>query len=175
MKRLLPIALIAIILLSNCKKSNDTITHVNCDELITDTLGTSDTARIYMQNAFTPNADLLNDISRPVLKGLSSMVFTIYDADNNIVFTTNQLTLPDPHGLATCPGWSSSTPSSYETYYYKIQATTTTNHHIGTCGELYKLSCFPSGIPKTSLFFESQLKIDGTYDPNSGETIPNCP
>ena len=75
MKKILPIALIATILLSNCKKSDDTVTHVNCDGLITDTLGTGDTARIYMQNAFTPNGDLKNDISRPVVKGLSSIVF----------------------------------------------------------------------------------------------------
>ena len=175
MKKTLLITLIATIVLSNCKKSNDAVTHVNCDGLITDTLGTGDTARIYMQNAFTPNGDFRNDISRPIVKGLSSIVFTIYDANNNIVFTTTQLSAPDPHGLASCPGWSTSSPSTYEIYYYKIQGTTIANHHIGTCGELYKLACFPSTIPKSSLFFEDQLLINGTYDPNTGETIPNCP
>ena len=176
MRTLLSIALFFIILLlSNCTKSHDAVIPVFCDGLITDTLGTGDTARIYMQNAFTPNVDMLNDISRPVVKGLSAIIFTIYDANSNIVFTTNQLTLPSPQGLATCPGWGSSSPSTYEIYYYKIQATTTTNHHIGTCGDLYKLPCFPSTIPKSSLFFEDQLLLNGTYSPTSGETISNCP
>ena len=49
--------------------------------------------------------DFRNDISRPIVKGLSSIVFTIYDANNNIVFTTTQLSAPDPHGLAIVVPW----------------------------------------------------------------------
>jgi hypothetical protein len=160
----------------SCSKSNETVNHINCDGLITDTLGINDNGRIFMQNAFTPNSDGMNDVNRVIVKNISAIVFTIYDGNNAVVFTTTQLTSPDPNGFASTAAWAPTTnASTYEIYYYKIQATTSSNNHIGTCGELYKLACFPSGIPMTSLYFESQLLTNGTYSPNSGETIPNCP
>jgi CHU_C Type IX secretion signal domain len=166
MKRLIHILVLVLIIVSSCKKNKDQVAHINCDGLITDTLGTNDNGRIYMQNAFTPNGDGLNDISRPITKNISSLVYTIYDGDNNVVFTTNTL-------LA---GWSTTVGSNkFETYYYKIQAITSSGRHIGMCGELYKLSCFPASIPKSSLFFEDRLLLNGTYSATTLETLPACP
>ncbi len=177
MKNIFQVVIIFSFVLISCKKSSNSNSHVNCEELITDTIGTGDTARIYMQNAFSPNGDGINESSRPVFKGIASLTFSVYDNNNNLVFTTSQLNTPGPNGLTTTT--SSWQPvqiiNGYEVYYYKIQATTLSNHQIGICGELYKLSCFPSSIPQSLLFFESQLRSDGTYSTNSSENLPNCP
>lgn len=160
---------VVILFLISCKKSNDSTNHptnhVNCDGLITDTLGTGDNAGIYMPNAFTPNADGLNDVSRPLTVNVASIAFTIYDGDNNIVYTT---TTPGQ-------GWiTTEDPENWSVYYYKIQVTTAMGHHIGTCGELYKLSCFPAGIPKSILYFEDQLTTGG-FTLSTMESMGTCP
>jgi gliding motility-associated-like protein len=151
-----------------CKKSKDTdntTTHINCDGLITDTLGTGDNAKIYMPNAFTPNSDGLNDVSRPYTQDVTAIAFTIYDGDNNVMFTTTTLG----------QGWTTtSSPDTWSTYYYKIQVTTAGGHHIGKCGELYKLSCFPGSIPKSSLYFEDQLTPIG-FTIVTLESMGTCP
>ncbi len=155
--------ILAVAMLSNCNKSEDIVTHINCDGLITDTLGTGDNAKIFMPNAFTPNGDGRNEMIRPVLVNITSFIFTIYDGNNNIVFTSS----------APSQGWSTSTSlNNFETYYYKIQATTNNNHQIGMCGELYKLSCMPVNAPV--MYFEDQLTAAG-FTATSGEMLPNCP
>jgi len=175
MKRLLPIAIIATVLLSNCKKSEEAITHINCDGLVTDTLGTGDAGRIYSPNAFTPNADALNDLYRVITKNISTIALTIYDGNNNIAFTTTQLNLPDQNGFASTAFWApTSSASSYETYYYKIQVVTNSGRHIGACGELYKLSCFPSTIPRGNFSFEDQLRLNG-FTGTTAEFLSVCP
>ena len=157
------VPLVAVImLLSNCKKSNDTVP-INCDGLVTDTLGTNDNARIYMPNAFTPNGDGLNDIIRPIGQNISSFSFTIYDGDNNIVFTSN---VPGQ-------GWTTtSSVNTYTKYYYKIQAVTNAGHNIGTCGDLYRLACRPNNAPV--LYFEDQLTVNG-FTGVTSDVLPICP
>lgn len=157
--------LITIFILANCKKPNKTVNLTNCDGLITDTLGTNDNAKIYMPNAFTPNSDGLNDISRPFTQNVTAITFTIYDGNNNVVFTT---TTPGQ-------GWATTaSPNTWSTYYYKIQVTTASGHHIGKCGELYKLTCFPGSIPKSSLYFEDQLTFGG-FTVVTAESMGTCP
>lgn len=161
---LLSLAVVTLFLI-NCSKSDDITRQVNCDGLITDTLGTGDNATLYMPNAFTPNSDGLNDISRPITQNITSIEFTIYDGDNNVVYTTTTLG----------EGWiTTSDPGTWQVYYYKIQVTTTGGHHIGICGELYKLSCFPRSIPKSSLYFEDQWTPGGS-NVTTLETLGNCP
>ena len=164
MKSILTVSLLStILLLANCHKSNDTVTHINCNGLVTDTLGTGDNAKIYMPNAFTPNGDGRNDIIRPILQNITAFTFTIYDGNNNIVFTSS----------TPLQGWTTTvTANSFETYYYKIQATTNNSHKIGMCGELYKLSCRPSSSP--TLYFEDQLTTGG-FTGTTGEILPTCP
>jgi hypothetical protein len=174
-KRLLPLALITIILLSNCKKSGKNVDLINCDGLVTDTSGTGDNGRLYIPNAFSPNGDGLNDQYRIIVKNVSSIALTIYDGNNNILFTTNQLYLPDQNGFIRSSFWASTNiTSSYETFYYKIQAVTSNGRNIGACGELYKLSCRPSSIPATNLFFEDQLNLSGLTG-ITNEPLPICP
>jgi len=165
MKKLLSITIIATVILMSCSKSNDTVTHINCDGLVTDTLGTGDNAAIYMPNAFSPNGDGLNDVIRPITKNCSSVEFSVYDDNNNVVYNTNQL----------LHSWNPVTPANTSIkYYYRIQVVTFANHHIGQCGELYKLTCFPASVPRSTLFFEDQLTQAGFFIGNSMETMPAC-
>src|SRR5688572_10766301 len=141
MKAAVSIVLIAtLIIFQHCTKPNDVadpVIPINCNGLITDTLGTNDNAKIYMPNAFTPNGDGLNDIIRPITFNVASIEFTIYDASNNVVFSTNQLM----QGWAPITGYNIAIK-----YYYKIQVITNANHKIGKCGELYRLTCRPANV-----------------------------
>ena len=166
MKKICILALSVFIVLLNERCAKVTAnTPVNCDGVVTDTAGTGDNARVSMQNAFSPNGDGLNDISRPITQNIDSLVFTIYDQNNNVIFTTNKLGM----------GWTTSVNNNnFITYYYKIQARTFGKHNIGLCGELYKMSCFPPSLPRSKFKFEDQLQPDGTYSANSVETLPAC-
>src|SRR5205085_5204221 len=166
MKKILTVLVIVVISLSNCKKSNDTLRHINCDGLVTDTLGTGDAGRIFIPNAFTPNGDGNNDIIRPITLNIASLVFTIYDENNVVVFSTAQMNL----------GWSTQLSGSVATkYYYKIQAVTNANKHIGVCGDVYALNCRPGNIAATSLTFESMLTQTGFDNEAGRENLSVCP
>lgn len=165
-KTLLILILTASILLSNCDKSTDPTTKVtptNCDNLITDTLGTGDTGRIQMPSAFTPNTDGINDLCIPLAVNISSIDFKIFDEANNIVFETTKVG----------QGWTSA-PNSNTKYYYRIQAITTSNHKIGICGQVNSLKCIPSGMTLNNFLFSDQLSPDGTVYATS-EYLVNCP
>jgi gliding motility-associated-like protein len=154
-----------IFFLSSCSKTADNTPPIPvfCEGLVTDTAGTGDPARVYFPNAFTPNSDGLNDVSKPVVSGISAITFTIYDLNSNVVFTTSQLN----------EGWHTTiTPGNSVSYFFKIQATTTSGHKIGFCGDLYKLSCKPASAP--TLYFEDQLTANG-FTGTTAENLPACP
>jgi len=144
---------------------NDAAVTVHCDGLVTDTAGTGDNGRVYMPNAFTPNSDGINDISRPVTQNIAAIQFSVYDENSNVVFTSSTIG----------QGWNTTgSPNSAVKYYYRVQATTSSNRKIGICGELYKLSCFPNSIPRSSLFFEDQGTPWG-FTGVTSEVMVNCP
>lgn len=163
---ILAVIVIAFVL-TNCNKNSDQPNvHINCDGLITDTLGTNDTGRVYMPNAFTPdNNDGKNDYLIPYARGIKSIYFTLYDENNKIVFTTTELR----------KGWhpSGGTAASVK-YYYKIQAVTTANRKIGLCGEAYRLTCFPKNILRSNLRFPDQFTLTD-FNGVSSETMDSCP
>ncbi len=153
-----------VVAFSNCSKS-DPVTHPNCDGLVTDTAGTGDNARIFMPNAFSPNNDGLNDACLPITINIDSIGFTLYDENNFVVFTTNQLG----------QGWQTTfTTSTAKKYYYKIQARTLAGKHIGICGEVFGLTCFPVNPPKSYYYFEDML-TPGGFTGNTAETMAVCP
>lgn len=142
---LIPLALLCTIL-SYCKKGDNNPDPVNCIGLITDTLPTGNTGRIFMPNAITPNGDGLNDGVAPYMQNIKSFVLTIYNQKNEIVFSTTK-----PGERWTVNGLT----ANLTLYYYKIQATTNDNYQIGVCGDLFVLTCIPSHI---SMFrFPDQL------------------
>lgn len=152
------------LLFANCKKSNSP-EQVNCNALVTDTAGTGDNGRVYMPTAFTPNGDGLNDLIRPHTQNISSIEFTIYDETNKIVFTSNTI------------GESWNTTAAVNTttqYYFRVQVITAANHRIGLCGQLFKLTCLPSGFNTNMFRFEDQLTPDG-FTGVTNETLGTCP
>ena len=166
MKRIIPFFLIAItVILYSCSKSSEPARIINCDGLITDTLGTGDNGRVYMPNAFSPNYDGLNDLIRPVTQNIASIIFTIYDQNNVVIYTTTVLG----------QGWQPNNQGSNvaKKYYYKIQATTISNKKIGLCGDLYSLSCFPVNPPRSFYYFEDMLTPNG-FTGVTNEQMPTC-
>lgn len=162
MKSFLSTIILLAILMANCKKSNDD--QVNCNGLLTDTAGTGDLGRVFMPTAFTPNGDGLNDVIRPLTQNISTIEFTIYDLNYNVVFTTNVIG----------EGWITTAPVNSSTqYYYKVQVTTTSNHKIGLCGQLFKLTCIPAGLPQNIYRFEDQVTPNG-FTGVTNESLGSC-
>ena len=166
MKLIFPaILFFSVVLFASCSKAAEPIVHINCDGLVTDTLGTGDSGRIYIPNAVTPNGDGLNEIYRPFTQNIDSIQFTIYDEDNTVVFTSNLM------GDAWIPPVP---PLPIKRYYYKIQATTNNRKKIGMCGDVYLLTCYTINPPKSFYRFEDMLTPNGFTGPTA-ETLKTCP
>lgn len=166
MKLIFSMALIAAaVMLTNCSKNNDPFVYINCDGLITDTLGTGDTGRVYMPNAFSPNNDGLNEFCRPLTINIDSIEFTIYDENNAVVFTTNIL----GHGWQPVSGGL-----PVKKYFYRIQAVTTANNKIGLCGEVFSMTCFTINPVRSFYYFEDMLTPNG-FTGTTNETLTTCP
>lgn len=140
--------------------------HTNCDGLITDTIGKLDSAVIFVPNAFTPNADGLNDVFGPVTDNISSFVLTIFDEKNNIIFLSDSLNT----------NWIPlATANSTQKFYYKIQAKTRFNNNIGICGEVYKMTCMPKDLSKYGLRFADQIDPHMGFIHPTMENLKSCP
>ena len=158
--------LFAILIILSCQKTETTPKGpVHCDGLINQNFGIQDDALLLVPNAFTPNEDGLNDAFGPVTRNVASYVMTIYDEQNQVVFTS------DNHSLV----WAShSTTTLNKKYLYKIQAITKESNYIGVCGEVYPLSCIPKGVPNDSLKFADQIDLDKGFVFPTQEKLTTC-
>jgi gliding motility-associated-like protein len=79
---------------------------------------------VYLPNIFTPNADNLNDVFRPIALGIRSLEgFTVFDRWGNTMFTTSQIG----------KGWDGNykgTKQSSGSYVWQISATDYTGKRI---------------------------------------------
>jgi len=155
MKLIVHVALVTLFF-AGCSKSSEPLHLVNCDGLITDTLGTGDNGRIYMPNAFSPNNDGLNEFCKPFFQNIASFVFTIYDENNIVLFTTS------------VPGFGWQPSQGINT------VKTVNNKKIGQCGEVYSLYCFPPNLPKSFFYFEDMLTANG-FTGMTSEILSTCP
>ncbi len=164
-KKHLILILAVTIFLFNCEKPSNPVKLTHCDNLITDTMGTNDTGRIYVPNAFTPDGNGINDLFIPLTVNISSIDVAIYDESNTMLFQTNTIG----------QGWGNTpAPSSNKKYYFRIQAITTSNHKIGICGEVNSLKCMPTGTILGDFLFPDQLSPGGVIYPTN-ENLANCP
>lgn len=127
---------------------------INCNGLITDTLGTGDDAKIFFPNALMTNFNIVD--------------ITLYDTNNNILFHSVQDSILMPNYQ-----WSPIASNSLNKYYYRLQTITNSNHKIGICGELYQLTCKPSNL--STLFFPDQIDPSSGFSHITSNPIPNCP
>jgi len=149
---------------SKATKNQTPFANIDCVNLITDTAGTNDSARVFMPNAFLPYTGGMYyydfyRIAYPVCKDIINFDFKIFDSKNRLIFaTTNQNA-----------AWDGETPydtsrTSYQ-FYYQIQTITKNNHKIGICGDLYRLYCLPNGIDFKKLTFRDQITDSGFTNP----------
>jgi gliding motility-associated-like protein len=125
---------------------------MHCDNLLTDTLGTRDSCRIYLPSAFTPNGDGINDIFTPAAFNVKSIIVRIYDDCDNMIYSSTSLYNP----------WAPQGDNTYNrTYYYQVQAITNENHHIGLCGEFKSFRCMPNDAQLHGYIFSDQIGYDG--------------
>ena len=151
-------------LLVSCKKEQPKNITIHCEGLVTDTAGTGDNGRVFLPNAFTPNADGINDVFRPLLINITAMEFKVYDGTGAEVFSTSVIG----------QGYTSVTFNKPVKYFYRVQATTQSGRKIGTCGEFYNIGCFTSSPSPSQLYFEDQWTSFGFTGPTA-EVLGNCP
>ncbi len=157
-----------MLIIVGCSKSDDgnNIAEDPCVNLITDTLGTNDPARIFVPTAFTPNEDGLNETRKPILYDIASFEYILYDMNyrklSTVVDTNRIFVFPTTYSLTAVK------------YYYRIQGVTNSGNRIGHCGEIYKLTCLPVGKPASYFKFADQLTNNG-FTGTTAEVLPTCP
>jgi gliding motility-associated-like protein len=147
-----------------CNKASDAIVSVHCEGLVNDPLPASDNGRVVVPTAFTPNGDGRNDQFRPITRGLRSMSVKVFDSNSNMLYQSDQLN----------SSWSPAVSTSKaQAYYYRIEAVTTANNKIGLCGQVFALSCLPTGTVKEDYSFEDQWSGNG-FTLVSSESLSPC-
>jgi hypothetical protein len=163
MKKSLLILLFTPFLFAGCKKTNDKKPLTHCDNLINENIPASDPGRVVVANAFTPNADGINDQFMPLAYDISSIEVKVYDKNALLVFETTQPNLP----------WAPAAFNKNQVFYFRVEALTNNNTRIGICGEVNALICMPKDKSNADFYFQDQATPFG-FTGVTAENIPNC-
>ena len=155
--------LLPFLLLSGCSK--DKLNGIPCKDLVNETLPGSDPASVAVPTAFTPDGDGLNDYFRPLAVNIQSLHMTIYDEAEKVIFESHDL------NATWVPLFAVTT---YDRYYYRVEAVTAGNHKIGLCGEFFALGCLPKGKNLSHFSFEDQYTPNG-FTGLTAEQKTTCP
>lgn len=126
-----------------------------------------DSAVILMPDAFTPDGDGLNDVLVPLTRHIRSLTFTVYTADQQRIFSTDQ----------PGQGWAAPRPATKEAYYYRIEALSEKGNRVARCGSVYALSCLPAPTRLIDFTFADQLdpaRPDAAPKPPTREVLQAC-
>jgi hypothetical protein len=128
-----------------CEKNSGSATLTHCDNLMNDPILPADNVIVSFPNAFSPNGDGVNDIYLAQVSGFQSIVFTVTDDNNNVLYSSTQ--------LAAGVRWSVSSITSSQLCHYRFEGITNTNKKVGKCGDISVLFCLPKGASASSFVF----------------------
>lgn len=163
MKKLFYPILALLPLLFQCKKEK--LVTIHCENIVNDIQPSTDSGRIYVASAFTPNYDGLNDQFRPIAHNVKSISVKLYDKNSNLVFETHQLNTgwyPEPRVF------------KFEKYYYRVDGFTLQNNRISMCGEVVAFLCLPNNKTKNDFTFEDQFDGNGIGIPRDTQDGRRC-
>lgn len=163
MKKIIP-CLVLLVILASCEKKH----RFSCDVDPAETPAT-DSARIFVPNAFSPNGDGLNDVFFMATRHIRSLQWEIYDEEGNVLYSTQDIAGRWVPGRAFDPGMT--------LFHYKLHATTDGGNTIARCGDLYVYTCVPQGFSMEHIVFSDQYDPampDGYLKETSAENFQSC-
>ena len=163
-----------------------TISMISC---VDDTIGTyqgccggspfeygKDSARLYVPNAITPNADGINDVFVAYAnQHVSSVKYTIRDRNDILVHQTNHVAPNSPTG-----GWDLLLPNQeiYQgTFVYTLEVATAKHDTFLVAGVSCSVTCEPGQIvilEDSLCTFPNQVNPDGSYNPDIDSNEDEC-
>jgi hypothetical protein len=149
------------------EKTIDEILYDLSFNLITDTTGSGDTAKLFIPNALTPNGDNANDNFLAFGSGFSSMNLKVFDVKGNQVWQTNSF------ANKFSPSYLNGINAQF---IYTFQGTTLMQKKIGKSGIINALFCLPNGNTLTNYQFVDQFNVLNYTQPLvTTEIIKSCP
>lgn len=124
----------------------------------------SDSSRMLVPNAFTPNGDGINDWLRPMTTNITAIEFTVFDENNIVVFRTTKVD----------EWWKPTIMEDVVKYTYQVKATTTGGDTLAWCGTIYSLKCIPNYLNFDNLIFGDQFNPAHDELLFSGENYRAC-
>lgn len=163
MKIKILLAILAVIFLINCNKTNTKSCCTGNPQV-----ASVDSSFIALPNIFTPNGDGINDILYLRVKNISNLSFTVSKKLGRNIFLSTDIN----------SGWDGNykgKPSKEKDYTFTLEATTINGKSLSLSGNICLIRDNCAKGPLTNCFFDNQFN-GNTFDSNlpSGEDIKQC-